>query len=32
MTKMADMLMYGKNPLKYYYLDGIGTWYVTFGM
>ena len=37
MTKMADMPIYGKNPLKNLFLknqkaDELGTWYVTFGM
>ena len=36
MTKMADMPIYGKNPLKSSSpepeIDGLGTWYVTFGM
>ena len=36
MTKMADMPIYGKNPLKIFFqdqkADDLGTWYVTFWM
>ena len=32
MTKMAAMPIYGKNPLKIFFADNLGTWYVALGV
>ena len=32
MTKMAAMPINGKNPLKIFFADNLGTWYVALGV
>ena len=32
LTKMAAMPIYGKNPLKIFFADDLGTWYVALEM